>query len=104
VNRGDVWWAELPPPMGPRPVVLVSREDAYRVRTLVMVAPVTSRIRGIATEVPLDQGDGLARACVANCDTLQTVPRAQLRRRIARLAPAKLRALDDALRFGLGLD
>ena len=47
---------------------------------------------------------GLARACVANCDTLQTVPRAQLRRRIARLAPAKLRALDDALRFGLGLD
>ncbi|RPJ34838.1 MAG: type II toxin-antitoxin system PemK/MazF family toxin [Planctomycetaceae bacterium] len=53
MRRGEVWWADLPPPTGRRPVVLLSRDDAYAVRALVTVAPVTTRIRSIPAEVPL---------------------------------------------------
>jgi mRNA interferase MazF len=51
VKRGEVWWANLPAPAGRRPVVLISRNEAYRVRALVTIAPVTTRIRGIPVEV-----------------------------------------------------
>jgi mRNA interferase MazF len=84
--------------------VLVSRDRAYAVRDFVMVAPVTSRGRGIPSEVPLGPDDGLSRPSVANLDSLVTVPRASLRRRLAMLSPAKIVAVDAALRFALGLD
>jgi mRNA interferase MazF len=104
VRRGEIWWADLPPPTGRRFVVLVSRDRAYAVRDFVMVAPVTSRRRGIPGEVPLGPEDGLARPSVANLDSLVTVPRASLRRRLAMLSPAKIAAVDAALRYALGLD
>lgn len=103
MRRGEVWWADLPPPMGQRFVVLVSRDRAYAVRDFVMVAPVTTRARRIAAEVPLGPEDGLSRASVANLDSLVTVRRASLRRRLAMLSPAKLAAVDAALRYALGL-
>lgn len=59
MRRGDIWWAELPPPTGRRPVVLLSRDEAYAIRALVTVAPVTTRIRQIPAEVPLGPEDGL---------------------------------------------
>jgi mRNA interferase MazF len=104
MRRGEVWLAEFAPPRGPRPVVLVSRDEAYAVRNLVMVAPVTRRVRGIPAEVPLGPGDGLPKPSVANLDSIETVPKASLRRRLALLTPAKVAAVDDALRFALGLD
>ncbi len=51
MKRGEIWWAELAPPAGRRPVLLLSRNEAYAVRELVMVAPLTTRIRGIPSEV-----------------------------------------------------
>jgi len=57
VRRGEVWWAELPTPAGRRPVVLLSRDEAYPIRNLVTVAPVTTRIRDIPTEVGRGQMD-----------------------------------------------
>ena len=104
MRRGEVWWAELRPPAGPRPVLLLSRDEAYLVRRLVTVAPLTTRIRSIPVEVPLGPEDGLPKACVANLDSLVTIPRARLQRRIALLRPNKLRAVDEALRFALGMD
>jgi mRNA interferase MazF len=74
MRRGEVWWAELPPPAGRRPVVLLSRDEAYSVRELVTIAPVTSRIRGIPTEVRLGPEDGLPKPCVINLDTITTIP------------------------------
>ena len=103
MRRGEVWWAELPRPAGRRPVVLLSRNEAYGVRELITVAPVTTHARRIPTEVGLDKRDGLPRACVANLDTITTIPKAALSSRIAPLALPKVAAIDRALRFALGL-
>ncbi len=103
MRRGEVWWAELPPPAGKRPVVLLSRNEAYAVRELVTVAPVTTRIRQIPTEVPLGNDEGLPKPCVANLDTITTIPKAALTERISTLPPPKIAEVERALRFALGL-
>lgn len=104
MRRGEVWWAELPPPFGRRPVVLLSREEAYPVRNQVTVAPVTTRIRRIRSEVPLGPEQGLPRQCVANLDTIGTIPKVALTERIALLPHEKIQAINAAIRFALGLD
>lgn len=103
MRRGEIWWAELPRPAGRRVVVLLSRDEAYAVRELITVAPVTTRIRRIPTEVPLGREEGLPRRCVANLDIITTIPKATLGRRVSTLPPERLLALDAALRFALGL-
>ena len=103
MRRGEVWWAELPEPAGRRPVALLSRNEAYMVRNLVTVAALTTRIRGIPTEVRLGAKDGLPRDCVVNLDTVTTIPKGTLAERIAVLSPEKLVAVERALRFALGL-
>jgi mRNA interferase MazF len=104
VRRGELYWAKLPPPAGRRPVLVVTRTGVLGVRTSVTVAPVTRTIRTIPSEVPLGRGHGLRATSVANCDTLQTVPKALLGPRpIGRLTPLELVALDGALRFALGI-
>ena len=102
MNRGDVY--DAPTPVGPHPVVIVTRETAIPVLANVTVVLVTSTIRGLRTEVPLGPEEGLARECVANCDNLFTVPRSALGRRRGTLGPAERRRLDEALRIALGLD
>lgn len=103
MRRGEVWWAEPPEPAGRRPVLLLSRNEAYAVRELVTVAPITSRIRRIPTEVALGRADGLPRRCVVNLDSLTTIPKRVLTQRLTALAPEKVGAVDRALRFALGL-
>ena len=85
-------------------MLLLSRNEAYRVRELVLVAPLTTRIRGIPSEVPLGLEDGLPRACVVNLDTIVTIARASLSERLASLSPEKLKAVEAALHFALGLE
>jgi len=104
LRRGEFWWARLPPPVGRRPVLLVSRDEAYLVRRLVTVAPVTTRVRGIPAELSLDHRDGLPKRCAANFDSLTTIPKSALEGRIARLSSKKRELADAALRFALGLD
>ncbi len=104
MKRGEIWWAELEPPAGKRPVLLLSRDEAYTVRSLVIIAPVTTRIRGIAAEVPLTAEDGLSQACVVNLDVITTIPKDCLRRRHAILNRHKLKEIEAAIHFALGLD
>jgi len=104
VKRGEVWWAELPPPAGRRPVLLLSRDEAYAVRELVTVAPVTTRMRRIPSEVSLGLEDGLPKPCVVNLDTITTIARASLRERLTVLTAEKQKAVEDALHFALGLE
>ncbi len=103
MRRGEVWWAELPAPAGRRPVILLSRNEAYAVRALVTVAPVTTRVRGIPSEIPLGRRDGLPKSGVANMDSITTIPKQVLSARITVLEPPKLLAVDRAVRFALGL-
>ena len=104
MRRGEVWWAGLPPPVGHRPVVLISRNEAYSHRELVTVAPVSRRIRGIRAEVPLGPEDGLPRRCAVNLDSMTTIPIDALQRHISSLRVDKLQAVDSAIRFALGLE
>ena len=104
MRRGEIWWAELEPPAGRRPVVLLSRDEAYGVRSLIIVAPVTTRIRRISSEVPLGTDDGMPQDCVANLDTITTIPKDCLQSRITTLSAKKLREIDAAIRFALGLE
>ena len=104
MRRGEIWWAELEPPAGRRPVLLLSRDEAYAVRSLVIVAPITTRIRHIHSEVLLGTDDGMPRDCVANLDTIATIPKDCLRNRLVTLSTHKLKEIDAATRFALGLE
>lgn len=104
MRRGELYWALLPDPVGKRPVLIVSRNATLSVRSRVTVAPVTRTIRGIRSELALGRSHGLRAASVANCDNLQTIPKAALSLRpIGGLPPPELIALDRALRYALGI-
>lgn len=101
---GEVWWAHLDAPAGPRPVAILTRDRGVVVREFITVAFLTTRARGLPSEVPLSKGDGLAKDCVINADVIHTVGKARLQRRLAVLSPPKLADLERAVRFALGLD
>lgn len=103
MKRGEVWWADLPPPIGRRPVLLLSRDEAYAIRTAVTVAEVTTKVRGIPVEVPLGPEDGLPKRCVANLDTIVTIRKELLVERIALLRKGKIEQINDAIRFALAI-
>lgn len=101
--RGEVWWAELPQPIGRRPALLLSRDSAYSVRTSVTVGMITRTVRHIPTEVPLSEQDGMPARCVINLDDILTIPKAQLKERITTLSSEKLSAVDRAIAFALDI-
>ena len=104
MRRGEVRWSDLPPPTGHRPVVLISRDQAYSSRELVTVAPVSNQLRRVPAEVALGTGDGMPLVCAANRDTMTIIPRAALQRHIASLSADKFWAVDAAIHFALGLE
>jgi mRNA interferase MazF len=103
MRRGEVWWAQLPQPTGRRPVLLLSRDAAYGVRTSVTVAIVTRTIRNIPVEVPLGKEDGMPTSCVVNLDDILTIPKSRLAERMATLSPEKMAAVAKAIVFALDL-
>ena len=104
VRRGEVWWADLPPPSGRRPVVLLSRDRAYQVREFVTVAQVTTRIRHIPAEVALGPEDGLPRVCVVNLDAINTIAKDSLEQMVTSLPAEKLQAIEAAIHYALALE
>jgi mRNA interferase MazF len=85
-------------------VLLLSRNEAYAIRQLVTVAPVTTRIRRIASEVSLGPEEGLPRPCVVNLDSITTIAKASLCERLTSLTFEKLKEVEVALHFALGLE
>jgi mRNA interferase MazF len=104
MERGEVWWARLPPPIGTRPVLLLSRPEAYRVRASLTFALITTTVRGIPVEVRLGPEDGMPRDCVVNCDEVHTAPRGLLNGFQTRLAPIRMEEVARALRFALAVE
>ncbi len=103
MRRGEVWWANLPDPIGRRPVVLLSRDSAYAVRASITVAPVTRTIHGIPVEVRLGPADGLPANSVVNLDGIITIPMKRLDRSLTVLSPGKMAEVNQAIKFALDL-
>lgn len=101
LHRGSVWIAELPEPIGRRPVVILTRDVAIPHLTNVTVSLVTRTVRGVPSEVPLGPEEGLHHECVANCDNIHTVPQRWLARRVGSLGPEKLQGLRRAVQVAL---
>ena len=91
MKRGEIWWANLPQPAGRRPVLLLSRDEAYPVRDFIILSPLTTHGRGLHTEVNLGPEDGLPGTSVANLDviinTIQETPSGAYHRLEPREAP-----------------
>ena len=104
MRRGEVWWANLPPPWGRRPVVLLTRTNAYDVLTWIVAAPLTTNIRHIRSTVTLDPAsDGVPRACAVTMDNMMAVHAGWIDDFITQLSPEKMAAIDEAIHFTLGL-
>ncbi len=103
MQKGEIWWANLPSPIGKRPVVLLSRDEAYSVRNAVTIAEVTSIIRNIPVEVNLGKEDGLPKNCVINLDTIITIRKELLTERITYLASEKIDQVNKAIKFALDI-
>jgi len=102
MKQFEIWWAELREPAGRRPVLLLSRNDAYNYLSKFVAAEITSTIRQIASEVTLGEAEGLSRACVANCDNIRVVPKIALTKRAGELAPERWVEVKRAAGAALG--
>jgi mRNA interferase MazF len=103
MKRGDVCWYTFPAANKKRPVLILTRDSAIRVLNSITVAPITSTIRSIPTEVVLTAHDGLPDTCAANFDNIQTVPKANIGAPIAHLSTTKMKAAASAIGFALGI-
>jgi len=104
VTRGDVWMYEFGRPDKRRPVVVLSRPEAIAVLHTVMVAPITSTVRGLPSEVRVGATEGLKHDSAVNLDHVQTVEQARLSRQLGQLGRDKLRAMCRALAVATGCD
>ncbi len=102
VVRGDVRLYQFAPPDKSRPVVVLTRDSAIAYLASVTVAPVSSTIRGVPSEVILGENDGMKAPCAVNLHNASTVSRERLGRRVAQLSSARMSEICDALRFSLG--
>lgn len=95
--RGEVWWCELPE-VGRRPVVVLSRDAAIPRLRRALVAPCTTTVRGLDSEVALEPGDDpVPRPCVANLDSVESVSIAALVARLGRVSDHRMRQICQAL-------
>lgn len=87
-----------------RPVLLLTRELVLPYLTRVTVAPITSTIRGLSTEIPVGTANGLDQDCVVSCDNIVTIPRTALGRQVGYFLPDQEAALSTAIRAAFDLD
>jgi mRNA interferase MazF len=102
MKRGEVRWYRFAKPDKNRPVVILTRDSALEFLGEVTVAPITSTIRDIPTEVFLTKRDGMSKDCAANLDHIQTVSKGKIGPLITALSSEKMSELRSALLFALG--
>lgn len=101
--QGEIWWADLDPPVGRRPVVILTRDSILRRLTNVTYAPLTRTVRNIPSEVRLDSADGVPQACAISLDNVGTMPKVRLDRRITMLSQERMLEVWDALHFAFDM-
>jgi mRNA interferase MazF len=104
IARGDVRLYHFAPPDKKRPVVVLTRDIAIEYLATVTVAPITSTIRGVPSEVVLGEEDGMKAPCAVNLHNAVTISQNRLGRRVAQLSSVRMGEICAALRFSLGCD
>ena len=104
IARGDVRLYQFAPPDKKRPVVVLTRDSAIAYLSTVTVAPITSTIRGVPSEVVLSEEDGMKASCAINLHNAVTISQNRLGRRVTRLSSLRMGEICAALRFSLGCD
>lgn len=105
MKRGDIRWYTFRPPDKRRPVLILTRNSAIPALTGLTIAPLTTTIRDIPTEVVLTpERDGVLSVSAVNLDNVQTVPKDGIGGLIASLAADRMTAVESALCFALGMD
>jgi len=102
IARGDIRLYRFARPDKQRPVLVLTRESAIAYLSAVTVAPITSTIRGVPSEVRLSEADGMKGPCAVNLHNVVTVSKAHLGRRVGVLSTERLREVCNALGFALG--
>ena len=104
ISQGTVIWAQLPAPIGDRPVVILTRDAAIGQLNALTVAPITRMIRNLPTEVVLHPVDGLPSISAVSLDNIMTVPRSRFGEVITVLTRARVLQIFQAIRVALDMD
>ena len=102
MSRGEVWFYDFRQPDKRRPVLVLTRDEVISLLDTVMVAPITSAIRGAPSEVLVGVDEGLQHDSAVNLDHVQTVEQSRLIRRLGHVGPAKMRDVCRALAIAAG--
>jgi len=103
MRRGEIRWYTFRRPDKRRPVLILTRDSILEYLGEVTVAPVTSTVRDIPSEVLLSRDEGMPRDCAINCDHIQTVSQAKVGSVIAFVSPSKMAQVSKAIRFALDI-
>lgn len=103
MKRGEIRWYTFARPDKKRPVLILTRDSILQYLGEVTVAPVTSTVREIPSEVALSKHDGMPKSCAINCDHIQTVTKSKLGSRVTTLSTAKMDHVAKAIGFALDL-
>lgn len=103
MKRGEVRWYKFDPSDKRRPVVILTRDSILEYLGEITVAPVTSTIRNIPTQVVLSEQDGMSRECAINCDHVQTVAKGKIGPTITTLPADRMEEVRQAIAFALDL-
>ena len=101
MKQFDIMWANLPDPIGRRPVLVLTRSSGYAYLNKILIAEVTATIRNIPQEVAVGKHEGLSRSSVVNFDSIHVVPKTSLGKRIGSVAPERHREIKRALGYAL---
>jgi mRNA interferase MazF len=104
IERGDVRLYQFSVPDKKRPVLVLTRKSAIRYLSTVTVAPITSPIRGVPSEVVLAEEDGMKSPCAVNLHNTIKIAQNRLGKRVAQLNSTRMSQVCSALRFSLGCD
>ena len=103
MKHGDIRWYKFVRPDKRRPVLILTRDSVLEYLNEVTIAPITSTVRNIPSEVFLTNADGMFRDCAVNCDHLQTVPKGKIGSLITSLLTTKMVDVGQAIRFALDI-
>ena len=103
MKRGEIRWYKFSHPNKKRPILILTRDSVLGYLGEVTIAPITTTVRNIPSEVFLSQADGMPRECAVNCDHLQSVSKGKIGTTITSLTPSKLKKVGQAILFALDI-